>query len=392
MLARHDEASVDSELAALFALGHDLGGPLGNPYFRRFSSIFESPPVASPLLVCRLDGPSDAIVRRMIDDSIEAEKNGLWGWAYLDGRNITVGSYVVGDEWIKATGAMLRKQGTPVIVDWQPETLPPGFPVTDAAIYYGWYADNADGPFADVGMHFVPGAIAVHLHSYSAVTLRVPRAYWAGPLLARGAAATLGNVYEPFLELTPHFDIFQDRLMSGLTLAESAYAATRGLSWMGVVLGDPLYRPYASQFSLSSSAVGNANPWEKYRSVIIAAGGDPLAAKEVLHQLARTLGDSMPLEALGQAQAAAGDFDTALGTLAEAGEFAKSSATRFRLVLEQIEILRRADRKTDAKRKIADALGTFRREAEQLALGKVLLAIEPPPPPTPPEKPRLKKP
>lgn len=382
MLARHDEASVDSELAALFAPGHDLGGPLGNPFYRRFSRVLEVPGGAAPLLVCRLDGPSDAIVRRMIDDSLAAEKNGLWGWAYADGRGITSGGYAAGDEWINAAAAAMRKQGIPVIFDRAPETWVSGFPVTDAAIYYGWYAPTVNGPFADQTMKFVPGAVAVHLHSFSAATIRNPDACWAAPLLARGAAATMGNVYEPFLELTVHFDILQDRLMSGLTLAESAYAASRALSWMGVVIGDPLYRPYASQFSLAENP-GEKNSWEKYRSIVMAAGGDPIAAGDALRKLAAELDESMPLEALGQAQAAAGDFDAALKTLAEAAKIARKPAVRFRLALEQIEILRRADRKPAAKARIAEALGVFRSDANELTLGKILLQIEPPPPPTP---------
>ncbi len=35
----------------------------------------------------------------------------------------------------------------------------------------------------------------------------------------------LGNVYEPYLSLTTHLDIFADRLLDGFTLAESAWAA-----------------------------------------------------------------------------------------------------------------------------------------------------------------------
>ncbi|MGB2352059.1 MAG: hypothetical protein ACPH9O_10590, partial [Akkermansiaceae bacterium] len=64
------------------------------------------------------------------------------------------------------------------------------------------------------------------------------------PILAKGAAATLGNVHEPYLHLTHHFDIFHDRLIRGFSLVEAAYMALPVLSWQNVVLGDPLYRPY----------------------------------------------------------------------------------------------------------------------------------------------------
>lgn len=134
----------------------------------------------------------------------------------------------------------------PTISDDNPQTFASGFPITDAAIYYGWYAGEINGPFANEGFQFKPGAVAVHLHSYSANTLRSETQNWCGPLIARRAAATLGNVYEPYLAFTANFSIFQDRLMTGLTLAESAWMSQRVVSWAGVVIGDPLYRPYSA--------------------------------------------------------------------------------------------------------------------------------------------------
>ncbi|MGH8046440.1 MAG: TIGR03790 family protein [Chthoniobacterales bacterium] len=384
-LLKHNEASVDSELAAMFTLLEDAPAVVGNPYYRRFAPILSFPASASPLLVCRLDGPNDGIVRRMIDDAIATEKNGLWGWAYLDARNIHSGGYAEGDQWITNAAEMMRRRGIPVISDYAPEVWREGFPVTDAAVYYGWYEENIIGPFAKPEFRFVPGAIAVHIHSYSAHTIRDPTVAWAGPLLAHGATATMGNVYEPYLSLTVNFDVLQDRLMNGFTLAESAYAATRGISWMNVVLGDPLYKPYASWSSLESTD-SHPNPWQRYREIVLKAG-DPLAAADELRALAKKLGNSMPIEALGQAQASAGQFDEALKTLDEASEMEESRTIRFRLVLEQIEILRRADRGKEALKKVGSALGDFRTDEQQTTLGELTLILQPPPPPPPPSPP-----
>ena len=55
----------------------------------------------------------------------------------------------------------------------------------------------------------------------------------------------LGNVYEPYLSLTTHFDTFADRLLKGYTIAESAAMGSQGISWMTLIVGDPLYRPFA---------------------------------------------------------------------------------------------------------------------------------------------------
>ena len=384
MFVQHNEASVDSELAAMFTLLEEAPAVIANSYYRRFSHILDLPAKFSPFLVCRLDGPSDAIVRRMIDNAIATEKSGLWGWAYLDARSIFSPGYIEGDQWITRAGAMMRSKGIPVISDYAPETFPEAFPVTDAAVYYGWYEVNITGPFAKPDFKFVPGAVAVHIHSYSAHTIRDTTTAWAGPLLAHGAAVTMGNVYEPYLALTVNFDILQDRLMNGFTLAESAYAATRGISWMGVVLGDPLYRPYASWTSLSAGDGGAPTIWQRYREIVLAADGSPIAAADALRKLAADAGSSMPIEALGQAQAAEGMFDDAIQTLSEAAKIEKSRTIRFRLALEQIEILRRAGRKDAALKKVADALGDFHTDGQQVALGNLARILRPPPPPPKP--------
>jgi hypothetical protein len=125
---------------------------------------------------------------------------------------------------------------------------PGGFPAdarADApALYFGWHDPDLDGPLALPGFRFPPGAIAMHIHSYSAATLRSPGAGWCGPLVARGVAATLGNVEEPFLHLTHRPDLFLAALAHGENLADAAYYALPALSWQAIVIGDPLYRPF----------------------------------------------------------------------------------------------------------------------------------------------------
>ena len=122
--------------------------------------------------------------------------------------------------------------------------FPEGYPMRYAALYLGWYSEKIGGPFVRPGFRFLPGAIAVHIHSFSAATVRDPKANWVGPLLDLGAAATVGNVYEPYLSLTPHLDILEERLRLGFTFAEAAYSSQRVLSWMTTFVGDPLYRPF----------------------------------------------------------------------------------------------------------------------------------------------------
>jgi tetratricopeptide (TPR) repeat protein len=90
----------------------------------------------------------------------------------------------------------------------------------------------------------MPGAFAYHLQSFSAQTLRSTTHAWCGPLLAKGATATMGCVDEPYLEGTPNVAIFFARWLSGFSFGEAAYAAQETLSWQTTVIGDPLYRPF----------------------------------------------------------------------------------------------------------------------------------------------------
>jgi len=64
--------------------------------------------------------------------------------------------------------------------------------------------------------------------------------------LAKGAAATMGNVNEPYLTLTPHIDMFFKRLLAGAPFLEAAYYSEPALSWQTTFEGDPLYRPFAA--------------------------------------------------------------------------------------------------------------------------------------------------
>ncbi|MFM8717411.1 MAG: TIGR03790 family protein [Spartobacteria bacterium] len=342
-ISSRNDASVDSEIAALGMTDWTPASVVENPYFGRFTQILDDSVFPGMLLPARLDAPTGSIVRAMIDDSLMAEKEGLWGWAYIDGRDITSGGYTEGDNWMRHLVEILRQRGVPTIFDNFPTTIADDFPVTDAAVYFGWYAGDACGPFARQEFQFKPGAVAVHLHSYSASTLRSTTSNWCGPLLARGAAATLGNVYEPYLSLTANLDVFQDRLMSGLTLAESAYMSMRALSWMGVVIGDPLYRPYAVWNQFYDPRNRPPNPWRRFRSITLDAKGNILDAVLPLYEAARETGNGMFLEALGAAQFDAHEAPASVHSFQSALTFTTDPGVRRRLDLETAAAKRRVE-------------------------------------------------
>jgi uncharacterized protein (TIGR03790 family) len=244
---RRNDASVDSELAWLpmAKIEFPLTGPFPNWLYGATNAAMLNP-TNGILLVARLDGPTTDIARGLVDKAIEAEHDGLCGRAYFDARGLprTDTNYFLGDAWILGAAEISRRLGFETVIDDKPETFPADFPMSQIAVYCGWYDGNISGPFTLPKVEFMPGAIAYHLHSYSAATIRSATANWCGPLLAKGATATMGCVNEPFLAFTPNIAEFMQLLGSGCTFGEAAWAAQPALSWQTTVIGDPLYRPF----------------------------------------------------------------------------------------------------------------------------------------------------
>ena len=333
----HNEASVDSELTLLAVAHHATNGAIPNPYFQSYRAIrdYENPNV---LLVCRLDAPTPEMVRRMIVDSIAAEKNGLWGRGYVDSSHQTAPGAELGDKWMTSIVDQMHKAGIPVVFEDTPAVFPDGFPMNDAALYYGWYAGSITGPFTQPGFKFVPGAVAAHIHSFSASTLRDANAGWTAPLIARGAAATVGNVYEPYLQLTAHLDILNDRLLHGFTFAESVYMSSQALSWMGIAVGDPLYRPYASwlQIDNTKDSSRTSQPWKAYHDFAVMNSARPAAEyRSLARQFALKSRNGPMLEDLALMETGSKNFGAASGYLQQARLYYSKRDDLLRVVIEQ---------------------------------------------------------
>jgi uncharacterized protein (TIGR03790 family) len=337
-VSSRNEASVDSELAILGLFSRQISGPLRNLYFQSFKTIGEMDnPIL--LLVCRLDAPNAETVRRMIVDSIATEKKGLWGRAYVDGAHETAAGYVLGDQWLGEIPVQLHKVGVPVVYDNTPALFPDGYPMTDCALYYGWRTEKVTGPFTQPEFRFSRGAVTVHIHSFSAMTLRDPNAFWVAPLLERGAAATLGNVYEPYLQYTAHLNIFSDHLLHGFTFAESAYSSIEVLSWMSVMVGDPLYRPYASWLQLEASAdSGKADSWKMYHDFAVQNFSSASAQYRSLARQAASRARNCPMiEDLGLMEAADGNLPSATNYFGQARTCYSSRDDILRVVIEEAD-------------------------------------------------------
>jgi uncharacterized protein (TIGR03790 family) len=244
---RRNEASVDSQLACLpMASMRPLtwAGFLPNPAYGTTNASWMHP-TNGLLMVSRLDGPTPEIAMGLVDKAMEAERVGLWGRAYIDSRGLTNGGYLIGDTWMREAARLCRQFGFETDLDEREATWTRGHPFDDVAIYAGWYDWSASGPFLEPKVAFQPGAFAYHLHSFSAATLRSKDENWVGPLLDRGAAATIGNVYEPYLSGTADLAVFFSRwLRLRFSYGEAAWASLGTLSWQNLVIGDPLYRPF----------------------------------------------------------------------------------------------------------------------------------------------------
>jgi uncharacterized protein (TIGR03790 family) len=235
-----NHGSVDGELALLATPDTPTAGLVTNPLFRQLT-----PPRSNIVRVARLDGPNPAAVRSLVDSALAGEAQGLQGRAYID----LGGPHEQGEGWLRDASATLRKLGFDGTEDHERSLFGWKQRFDAPALYFGWYAYDIAGPMADPDFRFPPGAIAVHIHSYSGAMLRDATHRWVGPLVARGVAATVGNVYEPYLEFTHHLDMFVAALAAGRSTGEAAYYSLSALSWQEIFVGDLLYRPFV--FSLS---------------------------------------------------------------------------------------------------------------------------------------------
>ena len=203
----------------------------------------------SPLMVARLDGPSSEIVRRIIDDSLSAEKSGLSGMACFDARwpepaqkEKKLAGYAFYDVSIHGAAARVRDSGfMPVIID-DMEGLFPENKCGATALYCGWYSL---AKYIDA-FDWVPGAIGFHIASQECQTLRRPSSQvWCKRMLEDGASAVIGPVGEPYIQAFPIPELFFGLLAEArLTLVECYALSVPFRSWKMVLVGDPLYRPF----------------------------------------------------------------------------------------------------------------------------------------------------
>ncbi len=356
-------SSVDAEVTMLGVLDKASEGPLSNPYYKKDVPFWKSGLVPM-YLTGRIDGPDKATAIRLIDDTIATEKEGLYGYAYVDLAQKNAEGYKIGETWLTTAAAALEVKGIPTIMDTWAPTLPLNYPMEHCAYYLGWYIDKADGPFLNPRFRFERGAVACHIHSFSATSLRTTSNYWCGPLLDKGACAVMGNVLEPYLTLCSNLDILTQRLLAGYNLGESALASLQGLSWMHVTLGDPLYRP----FYVKPDSDKSRNVALKALR-LVAESHDPLTKDEAF-----TAGVKRSAEALDSpelyeylalhSQNGGGKVHPKAAPWLElAGKAWKAPADRIRILMLKADALRRDGERKEAIKILTGITGLYPEEA-----------------------------
>lgn len=240
-------ASVDSELMLVLANEYPLSMWVANPFFMGFNGEKLKLSKNEVVMVSRLDAPTPQIVRRIIDDAIAAEKDGLTGTACFDARYKDPGDqklsgYALYDKSIHLAAVRIReKELMPVVLDDNDKLFKPG-ECPRAALYCGWYSLAR---YVDA-FDWVSGAVGYHIASAECRTLRQSDSQdWCKRMLEEGAAVTIGPVDEPYVQAFPLPEIFFRALTEwNLTVAESYLLSVPYLSWKMVLVGDPLYRPF----------------------------------------------------------------------------------------------------------------------------------------------------
>ncbi len=227
----------DSPLAGLAAPAPERRAR--NPYFGA-DARFDRARWGGMLLVCRLDGPTNADAFQPVESGLSAKP--VRGPFYL--RDSFCMSMAGGNAVLQGK-SLQTEYVTPANNPLEPLYQGEGGPYMAH-----WGAGPHDTQYSDekfARLRFLPGALCDLTWSASAVGLRDRNAKAGINLLTAyaGAAGAHGFVSEPYCDSISRSEIVLERYTRGYNLAESFYMGSPYLHWKDVMLGDPLGAPYA---------------------------------------------------------------------------------------------------------------------------------------------------
>lgn len=246
-----EAASVDSELTLAYSDLHGRPHPLPagvpNPFFGKVTAPFRHPDF--PIyLVTRLAGFDFDDVKGIIDRALVARNRGNF---VIDLRGT---DNTQGNRWLLEAASRVPRNR--LVLDLTRNVL---YHQSDVIAYASWGSNDPDRKERRLGFHWLPGAIMTEYVSTNGRTFaRPPDSWnigaWGNPkatfggspqtltadYIHEGATGASGQVYEPYLEYTPRPNIVLPAYYHGRNLAESFYLGIPSLSWMNIVVGDPL--------------------------------------------------------------------------------------------------------------------------------------------------------
>ena len=248
---RGDAASVDSELALVYfdlhGRPHPIASGIANPFFGRINAPFRHPDF--PIyLVTRLAGFDFEDVKGIIDRALLAHNRGKF---VID---LKAGDNTPGNRWLLQAAQQLPRDR--VALDTSGLVLSHE---SDVIGYASWGSNDPARKQRHLDFHWLPGAIVTEYVSTNARTFARPPGGWnigawgdpkatfagspqtlTADYIHDGATGASGHVYEPYLPFTPRPNILLPAYYRGRNLAEAYYLSIPVLSWMNVVVGDPL--------------------------------------------------------------------------------------------------------------------------------------------------------
>ena len=246
-----EAASVDSELTLLYfdlhGRAHALPGGVPNPFFGHSNAPFRHPDF--PIyLVTRLAGFDFDDVKGIIDRAQAAHNQGKFV-IDLKGSDNTQGN-----RWL-LDAAQQFPRGR-LVLDVTRNVI---YHESDVIAYASWGSNDPDRKERHLGLHWLPGAIVTEYVSTNGRTFARPPDNWnigawgdpkatfagtpqtlTADYIHDGATGASGHVYEPYLQFTPRPNLVLPAYYHGRNLAESYYLGIPDLSWMNIVVGDPL--------------------------------------------------------------------------------------------------------------------------------------------------------
>jgi len=246
-----EAASVDSELTLLYTdmqgRAHPLAAGVPNPFFGKTVAPFRHPDF--PIyLVTRLAGFDFDDVKGIIDRALAARNRGKFV-IDLKGRDNTRGN-----AWLLQAAQQIPRDR--LVLEITRSVL---YHQSDVIALASWGSNDPDRKERHLGFQWLPGAIMTEYVSTNGRSFARPPDSWnmgawgdpgatfagtpqslTADYIHDGVTGASGHVYEPYLEFTPRPNLLLPAYLHGRNLAESYYLAIPLLSWMNIVVGDPL--------------------------------------------------------------------------------------------------------------------------------------------------------